>query len=37
MARATMKIHKVTKKITFKRNNKAGHCPVCGKFYNVKS
>lgn len=38
MARATMKVHKVTtKKITFKRKNKVGHCPVCGKFYNAKS
>lgn len=27
----------VKRKVTFKRNNKAGHCPVCGKFYNVKS
>ena len=35
MAKATMKI--VKRKVTFKNKNKVAHCPICGKFYNIKS
>ena len=27
----------VKRKDTFKNKNKVAHCPVCGKFYNIKS
>lgn len=27
----------VKRKVTFKNKSKVAHCPVCGKFYNIKS
>lgn len=27
----------VKRKVTFKNKNKVANCPICGKFYNIKS